>query len=122
MAELRWIEPGEWRYLIDIFMDRKYLGKLKSEMVRDICMRCSSEREKAKRKEEFKAFRQYQKDEVDRITREIMGDLKDEQVRLRSRGELAFKDESLRDAVVSDLSLPKGWKSRKSESGGALTF
>lgn len=122
MAELRWKQPSEWCYLIDIFMERKYLAKLKSEMVRDICMENSSEKEKAKRKEEFKAFKQFLKDETDRVNREIMGDLKDEQVKLRSQGELAFKDEALRDAVAKDLSLPKGWKSRKGRSGGSLVF
>tara|TARA_Y100000031_G_scaffold150569_1_gene190247 strand:- start:460 stop:852 length:393 start_codon:yes stop_codon:yes gene_type:complete len=122
MAEMRWIEPGEWRYLISIRIEDKYRAKLKAKMVRDICMRCASEEEKAERKKEIKAIDQFRRDETAKITQKILDDLKGQPVRSLGKdryvGEIAFKDEALRDEIFKTLSAPKGWRFSRMEDGG----
>tara|TARA_Y100001938_G_scaffold149909_1_gene238628 strand:+ start:6350 stop:6730 length:381 start_codon:yes stop_codon:yes gene_type:complete len=126
MTSIRWIEPGEWRYLISIRMENKYRTQLKAKMVRSICWKCSSEEEKAERRKEDKAFNQFRIDETAKINQEILDGLKGQPVRLLKRdryvGEIAFKDEALRDEVLKTLSAPKGWKFSKAEDGGGIAF
>ena len=126
---IRWIEPGEWRYLIVVQMVEEYRNELKGKMVRDICTRCAPKEEKAKRKKEIKALDQFRRDETDKITQKIMDDLKrrfgvgtKSNVIARERGTLAFKDEALRDEIIDALSAPKGWAFWKSECGGGIAF
>ena len=126
MASIRWIEPGEWRYLISVRIEHKYRDKVKAKMVRNICMRCSSEEEKAERNKEIKAFNQFRRDGTAKIAQKILDDLKGQPVSLlgqdRYVGELAFKDEALRDKVLKTLSAPKGWKFSAVELGGGIAF
>jgi acyl-CoA synthetase (NDP forming) len=89
-------------------------------------MRCASEEEKAERKKEIKAIDQFRRDETAKITQKILDDLKGQPVRLlgkdRYAGEIAFKDEALRDEIFKTLSAPKGWRFSRMEDGGGIAF
>lgn len=122
MTSIRWIEPGEWRFAVRIDMKRKDELKLKSKMVRDICLRCASEKEKAERRKEVQAFNQFKQDQRDKVIKTILNTLEPGSVKLRSGHELIFKDEKLRDKVASQMKPPKDWFVTEVELGGGIAF